>query len=221
MTNFDDSKINEIHSYGLDESNKEIYLHGYFSNEEEELGVEYRMACTFIKNLRLLELKNPKEILVHMHTIGGNWHDGMAIFNSIQFSSSYITILAYASASSMSSVILQAADLRLTMPDTEFLLHFGHLSLDNNSLAAVSAVENEKRLNTRLLDIYTNRCMSGAFFKKHYKSLTPDKVKSYIAKKLKSKVDWYLSAEEAVFYGFADGIIGEKGYENIDKIRPK
>tara|TARA_R100001163_G_C5068128_1_gene207943 strand:- start:2641 stop:3303 length:663 start_codon:yes stop_codon:yes gene_type:complete len=219
--NVEDSRTNEIHSYGLDEVNRELFLHGYFSNEEEELGVEYRMATTFVKNLRILDLDSSKNILIHMHTIGGSWHDGMAIYNSIQFSKSHITTLAYASASSMSSVIIQAADLRVTMPDTEFLIHFGTLSLENHSLAAVSAVENEKRLNTRLLDIYTNRCISGEFFKKQYKSLTPDKVKSYIAKKLKSKVDWYLSAEEAVFYGFADGVIGEKGYENIDKIRPK
>ena len=32
--NVEDSRTNEIHSYGLDEVNRELFLHGYFSNEE-------------------------------------------------------------------------------------------------------------------------------------------------------------------------------------------
>ena len=66
--NVEDSRTNEIHSYGLDEVNRELFLHGYFSNEEEELGVEYRMATTFVKNLRILDLDSSKNIFIHMHT---------------------------------------------------------------------------------------------------------------------------------------------------------
>ena len=218
----DDSLINEIHSYGLNSAAGEIYLHGFFSNAEEEPGVDYRMATTFIKNLHIIQNIEPnKEVLIHMHTIGGSWQDGMAIYNSILLCPSHVTTVAYSTASSMSSVILQASDLRLAMPDTDCLIHFGSVFAEGNSLAVISAVDHEKKLNSRMLDIYTDRCIKGKFFNQHYKSLTRDKVKSYIAKKLKNKVDWLLSAEEAVFYGFADGIIGEKGYENIQSIRPK
>ncbi len=48
-----------------------------------------------------------------MHSVGGSWNDGMAIFDAIQLSKSYVTIISYGQAESMSSVILQAADKRV------------------------------------------------------------------------------------------------------------
>jgi ATP-dependent protease ClpP protease subunit len=38
---------------------------------------------------------------------------------------------------------------------------------------------------------------------------------------MREKVDWWMDAEEAVFYGFADGVLGQEGFENLDKIRVK
>jgi ATP-dependent protease ClpP protease subunit len=41
----------------------------------------------------------------------------------------------------------------------------------------------------------------------------------FFKKKLEQKVDWWLTAEEAVYYGFADGVFGQPGYETLNKIR--
>ena len=210
--------LNDLHSYGLDRELREIYLHGFYSHSEDEPGVDYRMATTFIKNLNHLSSKD-ESILVYMQTIGGNWHDGMAIFNSIESCPCFVSIIAYGSVSSMSSVILQSSDLRVLMPDVDFMVHFGSTSMDGNNLAVISAAEYEKRLNDRMLNIYAEKCMSGKFFKDQYKSLTKDKVKNYLAKMMKNKSDWYMSAEEAVYYGFADGILGSKSYKSIQEIK--
>ena len=70
-----------------------------------------------------------------------------------------------------------------------------------------------------MLDIYTERCIEGPFFQNRYKSLTKDKVRNYIKKKMQQKGDWWLNAEEAVYYGFADGVLGQDGYETIAKLR--
>jgi ATP-dependent protease ClpP protease subunit len=99
------------------------------------------------------------------------------------------------------------------------MLHFGSTTLTGDSLAIISAMHNEKRINDRMLDIYTKRCIKGEFFRKQYKSLNEGKVKSFLTRKLKDKSDWYLSAEESVYYGFADGLIGSKKYKNIKEIR--
>ena len=216
----DETLKNDIHTYGLNTATREIYLHGHYGQgEEEESGIEFRMATTFIKNLHILQNKNHSSILVHMHTIGGDWNDGMAIYNAISLSPCHITILGYASVCSMSSIILQAADTRLFMPDTDFMTHFGESSSEGYSLSVISGSEYEKRLNNRMLEIYTDVCVQGNFFKEHYKSLTREKVKGYITRKMKSRGDWYLSAEEAIDFGFADGIIGQKNYEDLNTIR--
>ena len=67
-----------------------------------------------------------------------------------------------------------------------------------------------------LYDIYCDRCFnSGGFFK----GMTKKQCKAYLKRKLKSKEDWWFTAEEAVSYGFADGVFGSEKYQTIDKIK--
>ena len=68
-----------------------------------------------------------------------------------------------------------------------------------------------------MLEIYTNRCKNGKYFKN--KKMYGKRITDYISKKMAEKTDWILSAEEAVYYGFADGILGTKGFKTIDSIR--
>ena len=100
-----------VHDYGLCINSREIYLHSYIGESEDEPGVDYRMAVRFQKNLNILSRVSEEPILIHMHTIGGCWPDGMGIYDAIKFSPCHITILCYGSVSSMSSVILQSADV--------------------------------------------------------------------------------------------------------------
>jgi len=119
------SDIESIHNQNIDLKQREIYLHGHHGPFEDDPGVEYRMATTFIKNLRYLDYLKNEPILIHMHSLGGNWGDGMAIYDAITLSRSYVTILAYGQAESMSSIVLQAADQRVMMPNAYFMCHYG------------------------------------------------------------------------------------------------
>ena len=47
-----ENDLNLIHSYNIDTKNREIYLHSYLSDSDEESGVDYRSAVVFEKNLR-------------------------------------------------------------------------------------------------------------------------------------------------------------------------
>lgn len=210
--------VSDIHGHNLNHQNREIYLHGYLDvYEEEEPGVDYRMATAFIKNLHILEAQSHQNILIHMHTIGGNWADGMAMFNSIRFVRSPITILSYAQASSMSGIILQSADKRILMPDCEIMIHHGSLDISDNTMAVKSAVEQNEKNCKRMLQIFAQRAVFGKYFTD--RNYGVKKTMSFIDGKIKQSSDWYLSAEEAVYYGFADGVLGEKGFETISKIR--
>lgn len=208
--------ISEIHNHHINNLNREIYLHGYVDADEEP-GVDYRMATTFVKNLHILELQNGQNILVHMHTIGGNWSDGMAIYNAIKLSKSPITVLGYAQASSMSGIVFQAADKRILMPDCEMMIHHGSITLDDNTMAAKSAIDQNERNCKRMLEIFAERAVQGKYFKDRKYSVR--KANNFIDQKIKQAGDWYLMPDEAVYYGFADGILGEKGFETISKIR--
>ena len=208
--------ISEIHNHHINHLTREIYLHGYVDADEEP-GVDYRMATSFIKNLHILGLQNSQNVLVHMHTIGGNWSDGMAIFNSIRLSSAPITIMGYAQASSMSGIVFQAADKRVLMPDCEIMIHHGSLALDDSTMAVKSAVDQNEKYCKRMLQIFAERAIAGAYFKERKYSVR--KAMTFIDQKIKQNGDWYLMPEEAVYYGFADGILGEKGFETVSKAR--
>jgi ATP-dependent protease ClpP protease subunit len=208
--------ITEIHDHHINHLSREIYLHGYVDAEEEP-GVEYRMATSFVKNLHILGLQSNQNILVHMHTIGGVWSDGMAIFNAIRLAKSPVTILGYAQASSMSGIVFQAADKRVLMPDCEMMIHHGTIALDDNTTAAKSAIDQNERNCQRMLQIFAERAVGGKYFKDRKYSFR--RAVTFVDQKIKQYGDWYLMPDEAVYYGFADGILGEKGFETVAKIR--
>jgi len=211
--------ISDIHTYGINYHSRELYLHGAAPMDDvgTEPGVEFRMASGFVKNMHVLDSQRDTNILVHSHTIGGEWNDGMAIFNSIRFARSTVTMLIHTVASSMSGVVLQAADNRVLMPDTDFMIHHGSISFDANSIAAKQMIDVNERLCKRMLQIFARRAIIGPYFKE--RKWKEGQISRFLDRKIRDKSDWYLPPDEAIYYGFADGILGEKGFENLDKIR--
>jgi ATP-dependent protease ClpP protease subunit len=209
--------IGYIHSYNIDIPNREIYLHSSIDGGDEEGGVNYKSAVIFEKNLRYLNLLSLEPILVHMHLPGGDWQDCLGIFDAIKYSKARVAILAYAKVESSSSVLLQAADLRILTPNTNFLIHYGSISVDNEHKAALSMVQWSEKESDKMIDIFTERCMNSRICKeKNWKKMM---AKKHIVTQLATKRDWILTAEEAVNYGFADGVLGTKKFPNIDYIK--
>lgn len=209
--------ITNAHYYNIIPETREIFLTGYEDNVEQEPGVDYRMAAKFERNLRLLENMNPGPILIHMHSIGGEWADGMAIYDAIKSYPYDATILAYAHARSMTSIIFQAAKHRVMMPNAYFMIHYGSISMDCNDISAQSMMEFDKLNSVVMLQIYADKCSSGPYFIK--KKMKQDKIKKFLDKKMCKKQEWYISSEDAVYYGFADGVLGDKKFPNIESLK--
>ena len=158
-------------------------------------------------------------ILIHQHSIGGNWDAGMMIYDAILNSSCYVIFFMHGTACSMGSIIPQAADLRIISSNCTFMVHLGYTGISGHThKQAQSWAEMEKYVNNTMLDIYVNVAIKGKFFK-DYKIDKYNKVKRFLLNKINQKDDWWLFAKDAVLYGFADGILGATGYENIETIR--
>jgi len=201
--------IGDIHSYNVNFQSREIYLHSHIGNEEEDPGVEYKMAAKFIKNIRTLDSINSKPILVHMLSVGGDWQSGMAIYDAITMCNSFVSIIVYGQAESMSSIILQASDNRVMTPHSYFMLHYGNGSYEGNYLDVQAASKYDKYCCDIMLDIYSYGFIKSRVFKESYKGGTIDKARNYIMRKMKNG-DWYLSARGAVDNGFADNVLSDK-----------
>ena len=206
-------RLNSIHSYNIDIENREIYLHSYFCDTDSEPGVDYRSAVTFQKNMRYLNSVSLEPILIHMHIPGGDWQDCLGIYDVIKSSKAKTIIVAYAKVESSSSVLLQSADLRILTANTSFLIHYGSISLDDEHKAALSMVQWSEKESNKMIDIFTERCSNSKIFvDKNWKKMMARK---HIVTQLASKRDWILNAEEAVNYGFADGVLGSKKFPNV------
>lgn len=219
MTISTEQRLSNIHHYGIDPENRELYLHSHIMDCEDENGVDYRCAITFEKNLRYLNTLSNDPIIIHMHMPGGDWSDCLGIYDAIINSPSPVGCLAYAKAESASGVIFQAADLRILMPNAYLLIHYGSLSLDGEHKAALSNLKWNEKEAAKMIDIFTEKSMNSQMSKD--KAWKKSAVKKHIVAQLSNKSDWILTPEESVYYGFADGVYGTSPYQSIENIKKK
>ena len=193
-----DLKSNHIYLFGV-----ESYTYGGGVDAAYEPGVEYVMANRFIRNLNLCMRVNPEvPLVIHMKTCGGDYTEGMAIYDAIRSFPWPVTILNYTHARSMSSLILQAGNKRVMMPNSYFMFHDGTFGMEGTVKQVKSAVKFEKLAEHTMLDIYAKAMK--------YHGKFADKSQQIIKKWLRGQMDKfedvYLTANQAIEYGFADEI---------------
>ena len=211
------SSIDELHIMSMMVDSREIFVHGYSNEEGLDSGVDHRMANQFLKNLRFLEHLNEKPIIVHQHSIGGDWNAGIMMYDAIKACELYVIFITHGIAASMGSIVPQAADLRLTMPNCDWLIHDGTTGIYEGLIRkqAKSWGEWEARLDEVMLDIFSSRCTEA----KKYVDKTQNQVKKLLSKNMDSSIDWWLSSEEALENGFVDGIYGTEEYKNMTLLK--
>ncbi len=201
----------EVHEYGLDLLSNEIYL---FGNDQlvnttfdpdgkfEEPGVEFTMANRYIKNQRLCQQAHPgKSILVHLKTCGGDWTEGIAIYNVVKACPENIVMLNYTHARSMSSLIFLAADKRVMMPDSYFMFHLGTVDFSGTGKQYETDYVEYQKTRRRMIDIYVDAMEHGSM-----KRRTRQSREKWLRDKMDRKEDVFLQPEEAIELGFADEI---------------
>jgi len=142
-------------SLNLDLQSRMIYMGSMHTHEDgSEGGVDHNMTECFIKGMHVLESKNKKPITVIMNNPGGDWYHGMAIYDAIKYSNCHITIKVYGYAMSMGSVILQAADERIMMPNSRFMIHYGTDGIAGHTKIFEKWADESKRNNWIMENIY-------------------------------------------------------------------
>jgi len=197
-----------LHEYDIDLKSNHIYLMGVDRGYEsivgdQEPGIEYVIAKRFIKNINMCMRVNPgKPIIIHMKTCGGYWEEGMAIYDAIKSCPSKVTILNYTHARSMSSIIFQAADKRVMMPNSYFMIHDGTWGLDGTVKQVRSNLEFDKRTEVTMLNIYAGMMNEKGEFKDRGIS----KIKKWLRYQMDKKEDVFFIPERTIELGLADEI---------------
>lgn len=146
----------------LDIDSRTIYMGSMISDiDGNESGVDNLMAEYFIKGLIALEKINDKPITILMNNPGGDWYHGMAIYDAIKYSKCYIEIRVYGYAMSMGSVILQAADKRVMMPNSRLMIHYGYEGTYGPSKTVYRWADEGKRINFEMENIYLDKMLES------------------------------------------------------------
>ena len=200
-----------VQEWNLDVRQFSLYLTGermeYNAADDwekrEEPGVEYQMSARLIKNLNILSDIDPKRpILIHMKTNGGDWNEGMAMYDAIRFAQNPVVLLNYTHARSMSSIFFQAARKRVMMPHSNFMFHEGTVAYAGTSKQFYSYAEFSKRDNSIMKEIYAIRMKEKGIHSKKSKK----EIKAILQGYMDRKEDVYLTSREAVAWGLADEI---------------
>ena len=193
-----------LHDYSIDPQSREIYISGEPQSAESgsEPGVEFQMAARLIKNLRFLTSTGLDPIIIHLKTCGGYWEEGIAMFDALCMCPCPITILSYTHARSMSSIILQAADYRVLMPNSYFLFHMGTHFTSGTAQEVFSQIDWAKHTMKVMLTIYAAEMQQKGFLKG--KSLKV--IREFLQDQMDKKTDVFLTPTQAVSYGLADAV---------------
>ena len=189
MADKDKSKDKEEKSIKIQETflkERKVFLWGEVSDKS---------ARDVTEKLLYLEMDAPgKEIAFYINTPGGSITAGMAVYDTMKLISSPIKVVVTGMAASMGSILLCGADKgkRLLYPHSRVLIHQPLISGQMVAVAVdihIQAQEMERlrdELNAILAD------SSGQPLEKIQKD---------------TDRDFYMTADEAIKYGLADGII--------------
>lgn len=199
--------LSNLHEFGIGPLTREIYLTGEEALSDTdtliEPGVEYSMVSRFLKNLRYLEHLSREPILIHMKTCGGIMEEGFAVYDAIRYSPCQITILSYTHARSMSSIILQAADKRVMMPNSYLMIHWGTSTLTGGHQQVQSWAEFDKKMEGRFIGVYIDKMIQEG---SRFDQWDRKKAERVLRAKMGAKTDIILTPEEALEWNLTDEI---------------
>lgn len=196
----------DLHNYRVDRHSFTIYVGGdpdLLLDDDMEPGVEHRMADRFELNLGLLSGIDPdRPILVQLSSCGGHWHEGMQMYSAILTCPNPVTVLGTKWCRSMSSLIPLAADRFVMRPPAQYMYHRGTYGFFGTDLEAETDDVERRKIHEMMLRIYVARLREGGSFS----SWPEPRIRKMLDEGLEKKTDVWLTADEAVEWGFVDGI---------------
>jgi ATP-dependent Clp protease, protease subunit len=170
--------------------------------------VNEHSASLIVSQLLFLESENPDaDILFYINSPGGSVTAGLAIYDTMQFIKPDVSTIVLGQACSMGSFLAQAGakGKRYVLPESRTMIHRvssgtpgtrGSVHVQELQFEdAVRSMEESKRLNERLTQLYVKHNTAGKTYDEFFNTM---------------KFDTFLSAQEAVAFGLADEVVEKR-----------
>lgn len=192
------------YSTGVDEVNRRIFFGCYLPNSDKDEATDFSKTSVeyAVRAIKKMESESKKPIELHVNSVGGDPYAMLYLYDVILSSPVQIKFFGGGSIMSAATWIMCACDERYLYPNASIMVHNGHLGVSDSVTDVEIAVEEDKRLNSLLEDIYARN------------SKMPKHFWTAICKR-----DTHLTAEEAILLGLADRIVEPKKRGNFRRIR--
>lgn len=199
-----DLALSNWHDHRVDRRNFSVYVGGDpRSDDDDEPGVEYRMADRFDLNLSFLtNINATKPILVLMSSCGGDFDEGMQMFSSILTCPNPVTVLALKAARSMTSIIPLAADKFALRTPSKYMFHRGTFSFCGLEQEVDTNDVERRKMDHLMFRIYSSRLKEQGRFK----NCSEDDIKLRLRHQILNNIDVWLDPYEAQEWGFVDTV---------------
>lgn len=169
--------------------------------------VDEHSSSLIVAQLLFLESQGNEDIHFFINSPGGSVTAGLAIYDTMQFIKPDVATYVVGQAASMGSFLAQAGTpgKRHVLPESRTMIHRvssgtpgtrGSVHVQELQFEdAVRSMEESKRLNKRLTELYVKHNTAGKTYEELFETM---------------KFDTFLSATEAVSYGLADKVIDKR-----------
>lgn len=169
--------------------------------------VNEHTSSIIVAQMLFLESQGTSDIQFFINSPGGSVTAGLAIYDTMQFIKPAVSTIVIGQACSMGSFLAQAGakGKRFVLPESRTMIHRvssgtpatrGSIHVQELQFEdAVRAMEESKRLNERLTELYVKHNTAGKTYEQIFETM---------------KFDTFLSAAEAVEWGLADKVIEKR-----------
>lgn len=191
--------LDKLHDYGIYLPTRTLYVGSeQYDIADGESGNDGAMAEKLCKNLHVLDNKSTDPITIISNNVGGDEYHLFAMIDAVQKCRSHITMEVLGHAMSCGSLLLQAADKRMMGKHAVQMIHYGTWGVIDHAKTTQKWAKEGLRIDQWMEQWYLKKIR--------------EKNPTFTLKKLKAMLDHdtFLTAEESVSLGLADGIIGEE-----------
>lgn len=187
-TNLNDS-LEVFHNRGYYLPKRLIWIGSGFEDDQTE---------EIIKNIYTLDLMNHQPITLLINSDGGDVYNVKGIYDAILHCSSHVVAICFGKVMSSATLLLQACDERILMPNTKFMIHVGQESYPEDHPSNMERwYEVNKDIKKWMEMTYLNK------IKEKHPKYTKTKLDKLLV------FDTILKSKEAVDLGLADKIYGQ------------
>ena len=154
----------------------------------DEIGVHGVTAKSFLEDLK--DLKG-RDITVHINSTGGDVFQGQAIYTALKNYTGKVTVKIEGLAASMATVIALAADKIEMTANSLFMIHSPMSNVFGNKSQMRKQINALEKVEATMLNVYSKKT-----------NLSEEKIA------LMLDTETWLSADEALEFGFVDEVIG-------------